>query len=242
MQKKNKSKEVYSKSSTALSGVFLDEDIKGKVDSVSQFSDEVQQEMLKEFSKMQGDIGKIKQQLDWDSEKGSSNILDKISANMKDLTAENDELKADIYKSNKQIEKTKTQWVTFIGLFVSIFTFISIEIQILRYVCDFWRIAGFSLIIFSCLSGFVILLDYFSQKWVATKEDRKIVFPEEYFSRYFWNLLLLGVFIASIPYLFLWAGFDGFIKNTCIVSSESFSNIEHRLDLLENNNKIIPNR
>lgn len=90
----------------------------------------------------------------------------------------------------KQIEKVKIDFIAVIGIFVSIFTFISIEIQILRYVHDFFRIAGFSLIIFGSLTGFIILLhSIFSEKKVKWSIWCLCIL-----------LFLLGILFGSIPY------------------------------------------
>jgi len=109
---------------------------------------------------------------------------------------------AEFNEQKKEVKNMKIDFIAVIGIFVSIFTFISIEIQILRYVCDFWRIAGFSLIIFGSLCSFVILVhSIFSQKEIKNKILAFCVV-----------IFLLGIFVGSIPYIFN-------INNTCIVNT-----------------------
>jgi len=112
------------------------------------------------------------------------------------------QIKTKFNEQKREVKNMKIDFIAVIGIFVSIFTFISIEIQILRYVCDFWRIAGFSLIIFGSLSGFVILIhSIFSQKEIKNKI---LIFCIVIF--------LLGIFTGSIPHIFN-------INDTCIVNT-----------------------
>lgn len=129
----------------------------------------------------------------------------------------------EIENNKNEIKRIKVDFIAVMGVFVSIFTFISIEIQILKYVCDFFRIAGFSLIIFGSLAGFMILLySIFGQR----KNQWRL-----------WFLcfipFLLGIVIGSgsVP-------FFKRVDNSCIISSEDFSKFEKRLEKLETPVKI----
>ena len=135
------------------------------------------------------------------------------------LKNKNNQIERKNIRLSKEIERMKIDFITVIGIFVSIFTFISIEIQILRYVCDFFRIAGFSLIIFGSLSGFIILLhSIFSEKKVKRNIWCLFIFP-----------FILGISLGSVPYMFE-------INNSCIISEKNISEIEYRLQKLENQN------
>ena len=145
------------------------------------------------------------------SEQVSEIIKGLIEINKREIEEYKKKTDKQINEQEKEIEKIKEEtktikidFIAVIGIFVSIFTFISIEIQILKYVCDFWRIAGFSLIIFGSLSSFVILVhSIFSQKEIKNK----ILF-------FCIVIFLLGIFIGSIPHIFN-------INNSCIVSTIS---------------------
>lgn len=44
----------------------------------------------------------------------------------------------------RRLANDKASLINVFGIFASIVTFISIEIQILKQICDFWRLLGFS--------------------------------------------------------------------------------------------------
>jgi len=65
----------------------------------------------------------------------------------------------------KEIKFDKASLFTVFGIFASIVTFVSIEIQILRTVCDFWNVVGFSIISLGSLLTFILILDYIGRGW-----------------------------------------------------------------------------
>jgi len=65
----------------------------------------------------------------------------------------------------REIKFDKASLFTVFGIFASIVTFVSIEIQILKTLCDFWNIIGFSIIILACLLTFILILDYIGRGW-----------------------------------------------------------------------------
>ncbi len=65
----------------------------------------------------------------------------------------------------KEIAVDKASLFTVFGIFASIVTFVSVEIQILKTICDFWNVAGFSLIFLASLLMFILLLDYIGRGW-----------------------------------------------------------------------------
>jgi len=79
-------------------------------------------------------------------------------------------------KISEEISVDKASLFTVFGIFASIVTFVSVEIQILKVICDFWNIAGFSMIVLSSLLMFILLLDYIGRGW---RDDSKVKFPWE---------------------------------------------------------------
>lgn len=65
----------------------------------------------------------------------------------------------------REIKFDKASLFTVFGIFASIVTFVSIEIQILKTLCDFWNVIGFSIIILACLLTFILILDYIGRGW-----------------------------------------------------------------------------
>ncbi len=129
---------------------------------------------------------------------------------------------ADSQKQSNDFKKYKVDFITVGGIFVSIFTFISIEIQILKNVCDFYRIAGFSLIIVSSLSLFTLLIQYIGNQWIRDNDYR---FPH----KMFWSLcafpFLLGLVLP-------WVGSKD-SKNSCVIYEQGLNKIEDRIEDLE---------
>ena len=65
----------------------------------------------------------------------------------------------------KEIKFDKASLFTVFGIFASIVTFVSVEIQILKILCDVWDIIGFSIIILASLLTFILILDYIGRGW-----------------------------------------------------------------------------
>lgn len=140
--------------------------------------------------------------------------INELANNIKEANENNEENK-------NELKGLKIDFIAVMGVFVSIFTFISIEIQILKYVCDFFRIVGFSLIIFGSLAGFMILLySIFGQRKNQLKLWLLCFIP-----------FFIGILIGSVP-------FFKKVNNSCIISSENFSKFERRLEKLETPVKI----
>lgn len=85
--------------------------------------------------------------------------------------ASKEDLKEEVSKLTQKIEQVKTDisitkdnltsnFVTILGIFASIVTFLLIEIQILKNICDYWRLIGFSAFILGGLLSFIGLLHY----------------------------------------------------------------------------------
>lgn len=68
-------------------------------------------------------------------------------------------------KVEKEVKFDKASLFTVFGIFASIVTFVSIEIQFLKTICDFWNVVGFSFIILASLLSFILILDYIGRGW-----------------------------------------------------------------------------
>lgn len=82
------------------------------------------------------------------------------------ISVDSDNKQDSINKKFDELNRDKISFITVSGIFVAIFTFISIEIQILRYICDFYKIIGFTFIFAGILILFISLLDYVARSWI----------------------------------------------------------------------------
>ncbi len=94
----------------------------------------------------------------------------KIEKNLKQLTK-------NVTKNVKALSKNKTDFITMSGIFISIFTFISIEIKILTEITDLLRLSGFTIILASLLIWFVLLIHIVASKRI---NDEYSPPPEKY--------------------------------------------------------------
>ena len=65
----------------------------------------------------------------------------------------------------REIKLDKATLFTVFGIFASIVTFISIDIQILKTFCAVWNVIGFSIIMLASLLSFILILDYIGRGW-----------------------------------------------------------------------------
>ena len=83
-----------------------------------------------------------------------------------------------VEKKFKEVyEHDKASLFTLFGVFASILTFTSIEIQILKTTCSFWKITGLSLIMLSSLLCFIFVLDYIGRSWGKEFNEQWKLFP-----------------------------------------------------------------
>lgn len=77
----------------------------------------------------------------------------------------------------KRLAANTTNLITVFGIFASIVTFLSIEIQIFKNICDPLRLLGFSLIVLASLVSFIFVLHIIANFWIneKTKEYPKII-------------------------------------------------------------------
>lgn len=77
----------------------------------------------------------------------------------------------------KRLATNTTNLITVFGIFASIVTFLSIEIQIFKNICDPLRLLGFSLIVLASLVSFIFVLHVIANFWIneKAKEYPKII-------------------------------------------------------------------
>jgi hypothetical protein len=71
-----------------------------------------------------------------------------------------------IDKFEKSLVTDKASLMTVFGIFASVVTFLSVEIQFLKNVCDPLRLVGFSLVLLASLLSFVWMLHLLANFWI----------------------------------------------------------------------------
>jgi len=74
----------------------------------------------------------------------------------------------------EKFSKDKSSLLTIFGIFASLVTFLLIEVQILKNICDFWRLFGFSFFILGGLLTFVFILQYLTKSWIENDNSIEI--------------------------------------------------------------------
>lgn len=69
----------------------------------------------------------------------------------------------------KRLSTNTTNLITVFGIFASIVTFLSIEIQIFKNICDPSRLLGFNLIVLASLLSFILILHLIASSWINEK-------------------------------------------------------------------------
>lgn len=122
-------------------------------------------------------------------------------------------LKSENQKLSRRIEelsRDKISFITVSGIFLAVFTFISIEIQILKYLCSVEKIIGFSLLIGVILIGFIFLLDVIARNWVFNNKSNSFSLKDllsiKFFSAKFisFDVIRHLIFVVIILSLFVY--------------------------------------
>lgn len=94
--------------------------------------------------------------------------LDKMEDRQLKLDRNTDEISKDVTNLNQKIEERDRHTIETIGIFVALFTFISIEFQLFRSLTSVAAVFGLTLVIFGALLAFVLLLKNFQgkQAWI----------------------------------------------------------------------------
>src|SRR3989338_8443136 len=75
-----------------------------------------------------------------------------------------------IDKFEERLVTDKSSFMTVFGIFASIVTFLSVEIQIFKNVCDAFKLIGFSFGLLASLLLFVLALHWIANFWIDKKE------------------------------------------------------------------------
>ncbi len=82
-------------------------------------------------------------------------------------------------KVKEQITKVKdsltANFVTILAIFASFMTFLGIEIQILKNICDYWRVIGFSFFILTSVLVFVFAIYIFIDNGESSKNSFNLI-------------------------------------------------------------------
>lgn len=125
----------------------------------------------------------------------------------------------------ENIKNDKFRLVEILGIFVAIFTFVSIEIQILRVATDFLRLAGLTVIIFSALSFFLFTLHLISEVWIRQSKPYKLDKKTTIFYGIVFLILIFGILLVGL----------GDYKNPSVITeNEDFLRLKEQVNNLEN--------
>jgi len=163
------------------------------------------EKIVKEYvGEVAGDLDKFKEE---------SGLIFSQLENMSETVNETHEATKALNDKIKELDHDKISFITVSGTFVAIFTFISVEIQILRYICDFYKIIGFTLVFAGTLLLFILLLDYVARSWLSSSSRKSS------------NIVV--VFIISSLLLVLGLCVVGWSHQTwkCIEDTDSTTNI-----------------
>lgn len=101
-----------------------------------------------------------------------------------------------VEKLDQKIENSSLRMVEVLGIFVALFTFISIDVQIFKGSISIFSATGFSLIVLGSLLSFVFTLHLFLN-------DNK---------KYIWLLLIFSVLLISAGIFSIWKDYKSYTK------------------------------
>jgi len=90
----------------------------------------------------------------------------------------------------KMKDSLTANFVTILAIFASFITFLGIEIQILRNVCDYWRLIGFSLFILTAVLVFVFAI------YIFVDHEKSKGWQKMLGMSFLVGILLIGTFYA----------------------------------------------
>lgn len=128
------------------------------------------------------------------------------------------------YKEFKQETQTdKSKLIEVVGIFVAIFTFISVEVQILESVNGILRIAGFTILLFALLMLFLFLLNYMADNWI-NKHDNFLPQIKHPFFLYVMILVIISLVLI---------GFGDYKNPAEIKNNKEYIELKEQVDMLE---------
>lgn len=97
----------------------------------------------------------------------------------KELNKKNKIIESKINEFISTLDRDKLKLVEILGVFVALFTFVSVEIKILSTVSSYLRIVGLSFVMFSGVSCFLFMLLFITDSWLSDskKSNKKGLLP-----------------------------------------------------------------
>lgn len=114
-------------------------------------------------------------------------------------------LQSEVNKLNKKVrsfESEKNSLISIFWIFASVVTFLSIEVQILKSVCSIFSIISISLLLFSAILLFNLLLNYLISDWEQISSKEKAL-----------GLLCLFFAVTWIIFAFYWNNNEAICKD-----------------------------
>ncbi len=108
-----------------------------------------------------------------------------------------DEIKTSEDRLNKKIDDSKLKIIETLGIFVALFTFVSIDFQVFRAYKNPWSIGGLILILLGSLTMFLILLDYLIINSYANNKIKKKIQSELWLVNIVFLVIGFFLFIIS---------------------------------------------
>lgn len=99
-----------------------------------------------------------------------------------------------VKKGIRALKKEKISLIGMLGIFVAVFTFITVDIKILADADGFLAIAGLSMLMFSGLTLFVCLIHVLATKWL----EGEYAEPPKKFMRWVIGLAIGGVVLTAL--------------------------------------------
>jgi cation transport ATPase len=161
-------------------------------------------------------------------------IINALTENLTQRTKEIEELKNNYKKLEADAKKTyiefkqetqtdKSKLIEVVGIFVAIFTFISIEVQILESINGVLRISGFTVLLFALLMLFLFLLNYMADNWI-NKDKNFLPSLKHPFYKYILGIIILSLVLIGI----------GDYKNPAeIRNNKEYIELKEQVELLE---------
>ena len=176
---------------------------------------------------LETEVSKIVDSPSTSAESVKLNISTEVSPDVKSKGELPPEVQIAISDAIVKVKDSLTaNFVTILAIFASFITFLGIEIQILRNICDYWRLIGFSLFILTAVLIFVFAI-YIFVDHVNSKGWQKIS------GMCFLTCLLLG----GTFYAFSMAGDEYICKLTQL--NDKFEELSSQYS--KNNNEVIKN-
>jgi hypothetical protein len=154
----------------------LNDDVMKEIQKAQKISNESNEKFKKEF------LEKFKNDLNKKVNEDIKKLEDKIIES-------NEEIKKSEYNFNNKIESSRIKIIETLGIFVALFTFVSVEFQMFRIFHRADSVGGLTLILLGSLISFLLILDFVinSSDNIKTKFYPMIIFSA--------GLIGVGVYI-----------------------------------------------